>query len=252
MPSGCAPTANRTVVLIINIGHLLRSRLHGECQTEPSAVQRINARQYSPRHADSGRAVHRHAGSHRTATESRWSVHRLRDGVGRVRCVDDRHAGWITRSSTHRLPATTTGPRFRRGMLVLERRRHSVIYAAVDGNLWLQPVPAGSVRRLTQHDPDENRGRPGGECRRKPCRVCPRRGRGVGDATRRRFERATRRRHRRFRLRPLPDAVQQRRRVAGVERARHAVGSRRVSNGPRSIEPAPTSSVPTDPSNRFD
>jgi dipeptidyl aminopeptidase/acylaminoacyl peptidase len=28
-----------------------------------------------------------------------------------------------------------------------------VIYAAVDGNLWLQPVPAGSVRRLTQHAP---------------------------------------------------------------------------------------------------
>jgi dipeptidyl aminopeptidase/acylaminoacyl peptidase len=29
----------------------------------------------------------------------------------------------------------------------------AVIYAAVDGNLWLQPAPAGSVRRLTQHDP---------------------------------------------------------------------------------------------------
>lgn len=29
----------------------------------------------------------------------------------------------------------------------------AVVYAAVDGNLWLQPVPAGAVRRLTDLDP---------------------------------------------------------------------------------------------------
>ena len=29
----------------------------------------------------------------------------------------------------------------------------AVIYAAVDGNLWLQPVPTGSIRRLTNHGP---------------------------------------------------------------------------------------------------
>ena len=145
--------------------------------------------------------------------------------VGRVRCSDDRHARWITRSSTHRLPATTTGPRFRRRMLVLERRWHS-------GDLcrgrWKPLGTAGTGRQRAAVDAarcHENGGRPCDERRRKPCRVCPRRGRGVGDATRRWFERATRRRHRRFRLRPLPDAEQQWRRVAGVERAGHAVGS---------------------------
>src|SRR4249919_2512906 len=30
----------------------------------------------------------------------------------------------------------------------------SVVYAGVDGNLWLQPVPAGGVRQLTQYGPD--------------------------------------------------------------------------------------------------
>ncbi len=30
----------------------------------------------------------------------------------------------------------------------------AVIYAALDGELWLQPVPTGSVRRLTHHGPD--------------------------------------------------------------------------------------------------
>src|SRR3954451_17925432 len=30
----------------------------------------------------------------------------------------------------------------------------AVVYAATDGELWLQPVPYGSVRRLTQHAPD--------------------------------------------------------------------------------------------------
>ena len=30
----------------------------------------------------------------------------------------------------------------------------AVIYAAIDGNLWLQPVPNGAVRQLTDHGPD--------------------------------------------------------------------------------------------------
>ena len=30
----------------------------------------------------------------------------------------------------------------------------AVIYTAIDGNLWLQPVPNGGVRRLTDHGPD--------------------------------------------------------------------------------------------------
>ncbi len=30
----------------------------------------------------------------------------------------------------------------------------AAIYTAVDGNLWLQPVPAGGVRRLTRHGPE--------------------------------------------------------------------------------------------------
>ncbi len=30
----------------------------------------------------------------------------------------------------------------------------AVVYAAVDGELWLQPVPTGSVRQLTRHGPD--------------------------------------------------------------------------------------------------
>jgi dipeptidyl aminopeptidase/acylaminoacyl peptidase len=35
-----------------------------------------------------------------------------------------------------------------------------VVYAAVDGNLWLQPVPTGSVRQLTRHGPDRTAAAP--------------------------------------------------------------------------------------------
>src|SRR6478736_8974579 len=30
----------------------------------------------------------------------------------------------------------------------------AVVYAATDGELWLQPVPTGAVRRLTRHGPE--------------------------------------------------------------------------------------------------
>ena len=36
----------------------------------------------------------------------------------------------------------------------------AVIYVAVDGNLWLQPVPGGTVRRLTDHAPDRSAAAP--------------------------------------------------------------------------------------------
>ncbi len=36
----------------------------------------------------------------------------------------------------------------------------AVIYVAVDGNLWLQPVPDGTVRRLTDHGPDRTAAAP--------------------------------------------------------------------------------------------
>jgi dipeptidyl aminopeptidase/acylaminoacyl peptidase len=36
----------------------------------------------------------------------------------------------------------------------------AVVYAAVDGDLWLQPVPTGGVRRLTHHGPDRAAGAP--------------------------------------------------------------------------------------------
>lgn len=36
----------------------------------------------------------------------------------------------------------------------------AVIYVAVDGNLWQQPVPAGTVRRLTDHAPDRSASAP--------------------------------------------------------------------------------------------
>ncbi len=186
---------------------------------------------YSPRHADCGRAVHRHTGSHRTATESRWSVHRLRDGIGRVGCSDDRHAGWVTRSSTHCLSGPTTGSRFRRRMLVLECRWHR---SDLRRGRWESLAATRTGRKRATVDAarsHENSGRSGSDRRLKPCRLRPRPGRGVGDATRRRFDRPTRRRHRRFRVRPVPDAVQQRCRVAGMERAGHAMGSGATPTG---------------------
>ena len=36
----------------------------------------------------------------------------------------------------------------------------AVIYAAIDGELWLQPVPTGSVRRLTHHGPERTAAAP--------------------------------------------------------------------------------------------
>ena len=100
----------------------------------------------------------------------------------------------------------------------------AVVYAAVDGNLWLQPVPAGGVRQLTDHGPTRAAAGPAAVADAMSRRLRGRRGRGVGHATRRRFDGTTRRRHCRLRVRSVPDAGWQRRGVAGVERARHAMG----------------------------
>lgn len=37
---------------------------------------------------------------------------------------------------------------------------HGVVYVAGDGNLWLQPVPGGAVRRLTDHGPERSASAP--------------------------------------------------------------------------------------------
>ena len=50
-------------------------------------------------------------------------------------------------------PAPRPGRGFGGGCWCWSADGSAVIYVATDGNLWLQPVPAGPVRRLTDHQP---------------------------------------------------------------------------------------------------
>ena len=170
----------------------------------------------------------------RDLTEPRLSpdgrCDRVRDGVGGRRGADDRH-----RSTARRF---VSSPPIRRrdpgegsavdvGAGAPTGRR--VIYAAVDGDLWLQPVPTAAVRRLTEHGPERTAAAPATLSGREPCRLRRRRGRGVGDSTRRRRDRnGSTTAPPTSCFDPCPTPGRQRCVVAGVERARHAVG--RVAN----------------------
>ena len=106
-------------------------------------------------------------------------------GVGGA---DDRHARWLARSSAHRVSGAATGTWIRWRMLVLDPRR-------IGGDLRggrRQPVAAaGADRRCApadRHGPERTAAAPAMSRRRQPRRVRRRRGRGVVDSTRRRFD----------------------------------------------------------------
>ena len=167
-------------------------------------------------------------------TESRRQMHRVRDGGGRVGCVDDRHAGRLTRSSTHGLPGAATRARPRRWVLVLvgrrlggdlRRRRRQPL--AATGADWARASP--DRPRAEAHCRSSRR------CRRwKPDRVRGRRVGAVVGSWRRWLGRTPRRRLGRLRVRPVP--VTRRQRALPGTRGTHRTcrGTRRGSSGSRS------------------
>ena len=83
-----------------------------------------------------------------------------------------------------------------------------IVYAAVDGDLWLQPIAGGAVRRITRHGPDGTCRSAGGQRRRRVRRLRRRPGRGVAMLARRRSPgRAPRRRFGRLRASTPPSRV---------------------------------------------
>jgi dipeptidyl aminopeptidase/acylaminoacyl peptidase len=57
-------------------------------------------------------------------------------------------------------PAPRPGRGFGGGCWCWTPDGSAVIYSAVDGNLWIQPVPTGGVRRLTEHGPERTAAAP--------------------------------------------------------------------------------------------
>ena len=184
-------------------------------------------------HADTCRAVHRLARPDRAEAQPGWSADRVRDGIGRLGGVVDRLARRLTCSPTDRVSGAATRARFRWWMLVLVSGR---IGGDLHRGRWQPVATAGARRRCAPADTT----RPGPECGgtggvpgwQSSCVRARRRG-GVGDPTRRWFDDATRQRHRRLRVRSVPDPRQQRCVVAGVERSRHAMG--RIADPARGV-----------------
>ena len=165
------------------------------------------------------------------------------------RRTDDPDARRLARPSTHRVPAAATGPRFRRWLLVLER-------GWLGGHLRRrrrQPVAAtGADRRCAAADATRSRSAASRRRRRPPTAAasctsstrprCGRHGSTTDRAERLDDGSAD------FFFDPCATPDGSERRVAGVERARHAVG--RVACPARDLRSS-TASTSSDRTRRF-
>ena len=227
-PKPAGARQHRAVVdLNLDIGHLLRSRFPGEWQIGAGAVQRINAGTVRAMTIAVERCiVSRDLTEPRLSPDGRCIVYAMASG-GSAALMIDMLDGTPVRQLTA-YPAPRPGRGFGGGCWCWTPDGSAVIYAGVDGNLWLQPVPTGSVRRLTEHGPERTAAGPAvvadgsrvvyvvDDCELWVTRVRRRWGRASSE----RLDAGTGR----FHLRSVCDPGWQRRGVPGVERSRHAVG----------------------------
>lgn len=83
--------------------------------------------------------------------DGRCIVYAMASGGAASLMIDMLDGSPVRQLTAH--PAPRPGRGFGGGGWCWSPDGSAVIYAGVDGQLWLQPVPTGSVRRLTQHDP---------------------------------------------------------------------------------------------------
>ena len=117
---------------------------------------------------DHAEHVRRRTRADRAATVARRSTRRVRGVDGRLGGDRRRRRRRWPRAHLTTLPLPAAGSRLRWRLLRLAPGRIGASSTpAVDGDLWLQPVPAGAVRRLTRHGPDAHASSAGGRARRQ-------------------------------------------------------------------------------------
>ncbi len=87
----------------------------------------------------------------RLSPDGRCIVYAMASGGSAALMIDTLDGSPVRQLTAY--PAPRPGRGFGGGCWCWSPDGAAVIYAAADGNLWLQPVPAGSVRRLTDHGP---------------------------------------------------------------------------------------------------
>ena len=88
----------------------------------------------------------------RLSPDGRSIVYAMAAGGSAALMIDALDGTPVRQLTAH--PAPRPGRGFGGGCWCWKSDGNAVIYAAVDGDLWLQPVPTGEVRRLTQHGPE--------------------------------------------------------------------------------------------------
>ncbi|HVE20161.1 MAG TPA: hypothetical protein VNB52_13795, partial [Ilumatobacteraceae bacterium] len=88
----------------------------------------------------------------RLSPDGRSIVYAMAAGGSAALMIDALDGTPVRQLTAH--PAPRPGRGFGGGCWCWRSDGSAVVYAAVDGDLWLQPVPTGEVRRLTQHGPE--------------------------------------------------------------------------------------------------
>lgn len=152
-PAGRAATSSRSVDLDLNIGHLLRSRFPGELQIGAGAVQRINAGTVRAMTIAVERCiVSRDLTEPRLSPDGRCIVYAMASGGSAALMIDQLDGTPVRQLTAY--PAPRPGRGLGGGCWCWTPDGSAVIYASVDGDLWLQPVPTGGVLQLTAHGPE--------------------------------------------------------------------------------------------------
>jgi acetyl esterase/lipase len=88
------------------------------------------------------------------SSDGRWIVYALAAGGSAALMIDALDGTPVRQLTAY--PAPRPGRGFGGGCWCWSAAGDSVVYAAVDGDLWIQPVPTGQVRRLTHIGPERS------------------------------------------------------------------------------------------------
>ncbi len=94
----------------------------------------------------------------RLSPDGRCVVYAIASGGNRALLIDSLDGSPVRQLTAY--PDPRTGRGFGGSCWCWTPDGSAVIYAGIDGNLWLQPVPTGGVRQLTDHGPERTAAAP--------------------------------------------------------------------------------------------
>ena len=154
MPVGRAAASSWLKSAILNIAAPPSvSGCVGDCQSGRRVVQRINAGTVRGMTIAVERCiVTRDLTEPRLSPDGRCVVYAMAASGSGALMIQVLDGSPVRQLTAHPPPRTARG--FGGGCWCWSADGSAVVYVGVDGELWMQPVPTGSVRRLTRHGPD--------------------------------------------------------------------------------------------------